>query len=274
MGGHILDQPLPFGDLEQIDPFLLIHHWKDTMPGGQNQRDVGVGPHPHRGFSPVTFIYKGAVHHRDSRGNDDIVHEGGIQWMNAGMGITHSERPSAQLAEEGGEMEFIQLWINSPASQKLIQPQYQALQKEDIPTIESDSKDASLQVIAGDFQNTSGPIKATSELMILNISMKAGASVEIPVPDDFNAVLYQLDGRVKLCDQETTHVKNMTWFENDGTTVKLDCERDSRALFLAGKPINEPLATYGPFVMNNQTEIMEALRDSKQGKMGILIEEF
>ena len=116
MGGHILDQPLPVNGIDQIDPFLLIHHWKRNMKGGDSQKDVGVGPHPHRGFSPVTFVFEGAVEHRDSLGNRATVTKGGTQWMHAGKGITHSERPSKTIAEEGGLQEFIQFWVNTPAA--------------------------------------------------------------------------------------------------------------------------------------------------------------
>ena len=122
MGGIILDQPLPYPGVEQIDPFLLIHHFEDYLPGDQDQKDLGVGPHPHRGFSPVTFIFEGEVHHRDSRGNEGIVSKGGTQWMDSGMGIVHSERPSQEMAERGGSYEIIQFWVNSPSSAKGNQP--------------------------------------------------------------------------------------------------------------------------------------------------------
>ena len=118
MGGHILDQSLPVRGLDQIDPFLLIHHWKRTQKGGRHPRDLGVGPHPHRGFAPVTLIFKGDVHHRDSMGMNSIIEAGGTQWMNAGRGIVHSERPSRQMAEQGGESEFIQFcfWVERIAA--------------------------------------------------------------------------------------------------------------------------------------------------------------
>ena len=122
MGGIPVLQPLPTTSVERIDPFLLLHHHAGMVEPGNHPRMVGVGPHPHRGFSPVTFIFKGDVHHRDSRGNSSIVKAGGVQWMNAGMGIIHSERPSKEFAEKGGEQEIIQLWINTPAAQKMKEP--------------------------------------------------------------------------------------------------------------------------------------------------------
>ena len=273
MGGNLLDQPLPFQGIEQIDPFLLLHHWSSTFPGSQDQRDIGVGPHPHRGFSPVTFIYKGAVHHRDSRGNDDIIHAGGIQWMNSGKGIIHSERPTSEIAKNGGEFEIIQIWVNSPSSSKMIDPSYQAHQKNKIPLF-TDTNGTEIQIVCGEFKDNKGPIEATSDLLILNIDMKAGSEIEIPLPNNFEALIYQLNGRAEFSEEETTFTKNMTWFNQDGEGIKLKCEQDARLLFLSGRPIEEPMTSYGPFVMNDQTEIMEAMRDYQMGKMGMLVEEF
>ncbi|HJN06182.1 MAG TPA: pirin family protein, partial [Bacteroidales bacterium] len=151
MGGIILDQPLPVRGVEQIDPFLLVHHWKHTHRGGQHQRDLGVGPHPHRGFAPVTFIFNGGVHHQDSRGNNSIVEAGGTQWMNSGMGIVHSERPTKEIAENGGEFEIIQLWVNAPAKNKMDPPSYQSLTKEDTPSVMSDDDKIEISIVAGEF---------------------------------------------------------------------------------------------------------------------------
>src|SRR5678809_1493277 len=130
MGGLPIRQPIPSTELDQVDPFLLLHHAEVRMPMHTPVEKAGVGPHPHRGFSPVTFIFKGGVHHRDSRGNDNVVYAGGTQWMNAGMGIIHSERPPADIFERGGILEIIQLWINTPARNKMDQPSYTPLTAE------------------------------------------------------------------------------------------------------------------------------------------------
>jgi len=191
MGGHLLDQPLPARGVDMIDPFLLIHHWDHPLAGGQRPQEVGVGPHPHRGFSPVTFVFKGSVQHRDSLGNNAIVQAGGTQWMHAGRGITHSERPSADLAKNGGENEFI----------------------------------------------------------------------------------YILNGKLST-DNNEVGTKDLIWFNNNEENIEINILKQTRFIVLAGKPINEPVASYGPFIMNNQTEIMEAIRDAQMGKMGVLIEEF
>ena len=160
MGGIILDQPLPTRSTEQIDPFLLVHHWNDTLSGGKTQKDSGVGPHPHRGFTPVTFIFQGGVHHRDTRGGDSIINAGGTQWMNAGRGIVHSERPRKDLAEEGGNFELIQFWVNAPASQKMIEPSYQPLTKEDTPWLEAPDGLSKVGLVAGELEGQKGKVQA------------------------------------------------------------------------------------------------------------------
>ncbi|MCB9263103.1 MAG: pirin family protein [Flavobacteriales bacterium] len=275
MGGNIIDQPLPVSELEMHDPFLLIHHWKHELLGNRKQQDLGVGPHPHRGFSPVTIIFDGAVHHRDSRGNDSVVQSGGTQWMNAGMGITHSERPSKELAENGGMFEFIQFWVNSPANLKMKQPEYQALDESKIPVFCSDDERASIQIIAGEQFGMKGPTKVDWPLLILRLDLKKGGKILLDIPSDFNALFYNLDGNVTINSGKRVFMKDMAVFEkSEETEILIEANDVTRAILLAGKPINEPVASYGPFVMNNETQLMQALRDAQMGKMGILIEEF
>ncbi len=271
MGGHILDQPLPVKGLDQVDPFLLIHHWKQDMPGGQSQKEVGVGPHPHRGFSPVTFVFEGAVEHRDSRGNRAVVGKGGTQWMHAGMGITHSERPSTELSENGGKLEFIQFWVNTPAAFKNEEPYYLPLSAEETPTITSD--DYTLQVVAGNFENLKGPAQTYSPQLLLRGEGQTGAKFTIPIPESYNAMLYILDGGVQVSGAAAM-TKDLVLFNNDGDGIELEVKTPVKFILLSGEPIEEEVSSYGPFVMNTQTEILEALRDSQMGKMGVLIEEF
>jgi quercetin 2,3-dioxygenase len=134
MGGLPIRQPLPTQNVQQVDPFLLLHHASIKVPTHTVPAKAGVSPHPHRGFSPVTFVFQGGVHHRDSRGNDNVVYAGGAQWMNAGMGIIHSERPPHDIHEVGGKQEIIQLWINTPAKNKFDQPSYFPLQASEVPS--------------------------------------------------------------------------------------------------------------------------------------------
>ncbi len=271
MGGHILDQPLPVQGLDQVDPFLLIHHWKQEMPGGQLQKEVGVGPHPHRGFSPVTFVFEGAVEHRDSRGNRALVSKGGTQWMHAGMGITHSERPSKVLAENGGKLEFIQFWVNTPAQYKNEEPYYLPLSAEDTPTLAQGAY--SIDVVAGEFRGIKGPAKTYSPQLLLRGKAEAGAQFEIPIPKSYNAMLYILDGGIQVSGSAAM-TKDLLVFDNEGEGIEIEVKTPVEFIVLAGEPIGEEVSSYGPFVMNTQTEILEALRDSQMGKMGVLVEEF
>lgn len=271
MGGNVLDQALPNKEVYDIDPFLLIHHWNHPIEGGQNPRDLGVPPHPHRGFSPVTFVYKGDVEHRDSFGNRAIVRKGGTQWMHAGKGITHSERPSEELAQKGGENEFIQFWVNTPAKHKMEVPYYLPLTKEDTPTIQLEH--ATVDVVAGEFQGILGPAKTYSPQLLLRMESTGEAELSIPMPESFNALIYVLNGHVKV-DGHEARDKDLIWLKKDGDQVNVQMQGESRCILLAGQPLDEKVSSYGPFVMNSQTEIMEAIRDAQMGKMGILIEDF
>jgi quercetin 2,3-dioxygenase len=273
MGGVILDQALPFPGIEQIDPFLLLHHFKDVLPGDQDAKDLGIGPHPHRGFSPVTFIFEGEVHHRDSRGNDNIVGKGGTQWMDSGMGIVHSERPSRKLSEDGGEYEIVQFWINTGSDLKMKEPVYQYLPEESTPTLESQNKHMVIRLVSGNYKGVHGPIETGNDIISMRMEFEEGGAWQGTIPESHNTILYLLEGQVRLNGMDISE-KNMVWFKNEGELINLEVLKKGKAILLAGKPLNEPMVHYGPFVMNTETEIMEALRDYQMGKMGILIEEF
>jgi redox-sensitive bicupin YhaK (pirin superfamily) len=272
MGGISVLQPLPTANVQQIDPFLLLHHHASVLPAGHRVSDLGIGPHPHRGFSPVTFVFKGEVHHRDSRQNSSIVKAGGVQWMNAGMGIIHSERPSKAFAENGGEQEIIQLWINTPAAKKMDQPKYFALQKEDMPKVEGVTGD--VRVVAGNFANQQGPAKTDSPIIALMGEMAAQDEIQFEKADGDHAILYVLSGSGFLSGFGLVEEKTLYSFSSHEVFSTLKATADLRFIFLSAQPINEKVEHYGPFVMNNQTQIMEAMRDYQMGKMGFLVEEF
>ena len=271
MGGHILDQPLPVNSINQIDPFLLIHHWKRDMKGGDSQKDVGVGPHPHRGFSPVTFVFEGAVEHRDSLGNRATVTKGGTQWMHAGKGITHSERPSKTIAEEGGLQEFIQFWVNTPAAHKMEAPYYLPISHEDTPKVRKGAVE--IGIVAGTFENKNGPAKTYSNQILLRGETHADDNISITIPENYNMLIYILNGSITTGGVEAK-TKDLFWYNHDSDMVNLQLIEGTRFIVLSGEPINEKLSSYGPFVMNTQTEILQALNDAQMGKMGVLIEDF
>lgn len=273
MGGFKVEQPLPNFGMEHFDPFLLIHHADHVLPGGQRPQDAGVDPHPHRGFSPVTFIFKGDVHHRDSRGNSQIVGEGGMQWIDAGMGIIHSERPSKNLAEKGGEMEMIQLWVNSPKSSKMDQPEYHPVDVNQAATFGSESEGYRLYLYSGQYKDKKGPIAPNNNVTLMRADLHPGGKVLLDTAKNENLLLYQLSGLTEV-NGRTVKEKQLIVFEREKGQVEIIAKESARLVYLSGQPLNEPVKTYGPYVMNSQTELLEAMRDYQMGKMGVLIEEF
>lgn len=273
MGGMPIRQPLPTQQIDQLDPFLLLHHANIKVPQHVDTRHAGVGPHPHRGFSPVTFIFQGGVHHRDSRGNNSVVYAGGAQWMNAGMGMTHSERPPHDIHELGGRQEIIQLWINTPAKHKMDQPAYFPLAAEAVPTFKSDDDKVVAKVFSGNLLGLKGPIPSQVDVNAATLEVEVGGKLEIPFPEDHNLMLYLLDGKLRVEGFGMVEALHLIHFKQDGAGILIEGLEKSRALLLSGKPINEPVVSHGPFVMNTQTQIMEAMRDYQMGKMGILIED-
>ncbi len=271
MGGMPVRQPFPTQQVAQIDPFLLLHHHVTEMPKGVVPRKTGVGPHPHRGFSPVTFVYRGGVHHRDSRGNNSVVYAGGTQWMNAGRGVVHSERPPSDIMSHGGVQEIVQLWVNTPAANKMDQPAYMPLQEQDTPVVESEG--VKIQVVAGTFEGVRGPIATVSPVLALRLTLQAGAGYTLPLPQDYNAFLYLLDGALQLKGFGLVEGLHQVVFNQDGESITVTAKEDTRALLMAGKPLGEPVVANGPFVMNTETQLMQAMRDYQMGKMGILIED-
>lgn len=273
MGGTLIEQSLPHQNASEINPFLLVHHWKEEFPGGQDQKTVGVGPHPHRGFAPVTLIFKGGIHHRDSLGNNSVINAGGTQWTFAGKGIVHSERPEKSIAEEGGAMELIQFWVNVPTKFKMEPAHYYPLTVEETPSFWSKDNQVEVSVVAGEINQLKGPIASFTPMLILRVEFKDKGEVALDIPKEFNTLSYVLDGEVEA-NSVKAKAKDLVHFKNDDTRIVLESKGQASAIILAGQAIDEPINTYGPFVMNTAKEIMEALRDAQMGKMGILIEEF
>ena len=286
MGGIILKQALPTQKITQIDPFLLLHHanfdYRDDSPAIHQ----GIGPHPHRGFSPVTFIIECEVHHRDSRGNNQIAKKGEVQWMHAGAGIVHSERPSQKLADQNGRQEIIQLWINSPANKKMQPPNYQYVPKSEIPVFWSEDKSIKNKLIAGKYKDLEGnslegKIKTESELLIIWSKSEGKGSQILSVSKEMNAMIYVVKGEMRIKGYGKANEKELIVFEintekspeNLVENIEIHTETEVEFLVLCGVPINEKITQQGPFVMNTQTEILEAMRDYQMGKMGVLIEE-
>jgi len=271
MGGTLVKQPLPTVQVEQVSPFLLLHHFGPTeVEAGVDPLDVG--PHPHRGFEPVTFLYSGGIRHKDSRGNEGLLHGGDVQWMTAGRGIIHSERASRDFLEQGGRMEGIQLWVNLARKNKMAQPRYQDIKAQQIPVLPLDRGTGELRIIAGAYRETKGPAETYTKILAMQLKMQAGAHHRVEIPGEFNALVYLLDGKIKLPSGFEYEKETLLHFHNDGEVIELESKAASRLLLLAGEPIEEPVAQWGPYVMNTQTEIMEAMRDYQMGKMGVYID--
>lgn len=273
MGGMPIRQPFPTNRVDRLDPFLLLHHADIKVPTLLKPDHAGVGPHPHRGFSPVTFVFQGGVHHRDSRGNNSTVYAGGAQWMNAGMGVIHSERPSDNIHEIGGRQEIIQLWINSPAKNKMDQPKYYPLLSEDVPFSESADKLIRVNVFAGEVAGVKGKIPSLTPVNAATIFAQTGGKITVEIPNDHTAFLYLLDGKISIQGFGLTEGLHAAVFNNDGDAISIEAIENTRMLLMTGEPLNEKVVAHGPYVMNNETQILEAMRDYQMGKMGMLVEE-
>jgi quercetin 2,3-dioxygenase len=271
MGKTAIKQALPDANREQISPFLLLHHFGPTQvaPGTD---PLGVGPHPHRGFEPITFLYQGGIRHKDSRGHEGFLRGGDVQWMTAGRGIIHSEYASKEFLQEGGTMEGIQLWVNLPRADKMAQPAYQDIKQERIPTWTEDQDRVTHRLVAGQYAEKQGPAHTFTPLLALQTELEAGGETFIAIPSSFNAFLYILRGEVEINADQHFFAEMLVQFGNSGDGFTLKGVSAAQVLILAGEPIHEPVAQWGPYVMNTQTELLEAMRDYQMGKMGVYIE--
>lgn len=253
---RVIGQPA----LDMLDPFLLLDEFGSDQPGDYI---AGFPEHPHRGFETVTYMLDGRMRHGDNQGNSGLLTAGSVQWMTAGRGILHSEMPE----QEEGLMRGFQLWVNLPASDKMTEPRYQDIAPENIPEVQP-AEGVNVRVIAGDFGGASGPVNGVvTEPVYLDIALDAGAKVSVPLPAGHNAFAYVFDGEgVKAGDDVLAHRELAVFGDGDGVAFEAGAE-PARLLLVAGKPLNEPVARYGPFVMNNTRQIHEAIADFQSGKL-------
>ena len=264
-------QPLPVAALHDADPFILLHHAgpQPVVPGVFHGR---VDPHPHRGFEPVSFVYRGSLLHRDSLGNEGSISAGEVQWITSGRGIIHSEGPSEQLLLEGGELEIIQLWINLPAAKKMMEPAYQELHRQDIPTVTILDGKGELRLVAGELGSARGPATTQSPIMAAMGHIASGASGDLEVPAMRTLLLYVLGGTLRINAEHTVSRHKLVVFSEHGQNISIEATEETDILLLAGEPLEEPIMAYGPFVMNTEDEIRQAFLDFRQGAMGHLVE--
>lgn len=251
-----------YGKDENISPFLLLDHAgpSNFLPADKPR---GVEQHPHRGFETVTIVYDGEVEHCDNAGNAGKISSGDVQWMTAGRGILHEEMHSKSFTERGGKLEMVQLWVNLPAKDKMTAPHYQEIRKDTIPTITQDGN--IIRVIAGGFREHKGAAKTFTPVHLFDLRLKPAAPLTFPIEQEFNAFLLVLSGKVTI-DNKPIHAGELVQFSADGDTIALEANEESKVLFLAGAPINEPIAGHGPFVMNTEEEIRQAFKDYRAGK--------
>jgi redox-sensitive bicupin YhaK (pirin superfamily) len=258
-----------------IDPFLMMDQMGevDYAPG----EPKGTPWHPHRGFETVTYIIDGTFDHQDSHGGGGTITDGDTQWMTAGSGLLHIEAPPEQLVVSGGLFHGIQLWVNLPAAQKWNPPRYQDIRAGQVGLATTDDGGALLRVIAGDLGDISGPGSTHTPITLAHASITPGARVRLPWRQDFNALVYVLSGRGTVgADNRPIHTGQTAVFSTDGDTITIaaDATQESRhpnldVVILGGRPINEPVVHYGPFVMNTEDEIRQALADFQAGRMGV-----
>lgn len=268
-GGFEVYRPFPTNVLDHLDPFLLLD---ETAPKHHEPGEfVGAPDHPHRGFETVTYILEGEVEHRDSAGNHGVIGPGDVQWMTAGDGIVHSEMASERMQTEGGLSHGLQVWVNLPGNNKRATPRYQALPKNQIRTEHGDGWTA--RVVAGSLLGVVGPADTHTRVGYAHITLEPGAELRIPVADGHTAAVYAFAGSASIGDSDVVlDAHQLAVFERTAGDIVLEVSATATeslgAIVLTGEPINEPIARYGPFVMNTHAELEEAFLDYQAGRMG------
>ncbi|HMH13229.1 MAG TPA: pirin family protein [Edaphobacter sp.] len=254
---------------KEINPFLMLDY-AGPSHFEPSKRAKGVGQHPHRGFETVTIAYQGSVSHRDSAGNSGTIYPGDVQWMTAASGVVHEEMHAQEFAEKGGTFEMVQLWVNVPKAVKMSTPRYQGITKEQIPTVTLGTS-GQARIIAGELDGVKGPATTFTAINVFDVRLKAGDTAKLSLPDGHNAAVVLLQGDVVLDGSQALQgAAKIATLSADGESITLEPKADSMLLVLSGEPIDEPVASYGPFVMNTQEELVQAFADFKAGRMGQL----
>ena len=260
-GGFEVRRPFPTATLAQVDPFLLLDHMGpvDLGPGEAK----GAPDHPHRGFETVTYMLEGTMEHEDSAGHAGRIGPGDVQWMTAGSGVIHSEMPSDEIRRDGGRVHGFQVWVNLPAKHKMIRPRYQEYAADRIPEVHRDDG-ITVRVIAGKVDKVRGAVKTRTPVTYLHVNLPPGTHFDAPIPADQNAMTYGISGSGE---------GELVVFAHDGDVVEVanTSETEPReVLLLAGEPLREPIARYGPFVMTTKAQLAEAVDDFQAGRFGAI----
>ncbi|MBS1654057.1 MAG: pirin family protein [Bacteroidetes bacterium] len=253
---------------KRMSPFFLMdYNSKVDFSPTDHQRGVGV--HPHRGFETVTIAYHGRIAHHDSAGNSGIIGEGDVQWMTAGSGLLHKEYHEKEFSETGGLFQMVQLWVNLPAAYKMTTPKYQEITNKMMGKYELPGKNGLVEVIAGNYKNVKGPASTFTPMHVYNARLNKDAETSFEFPAEFNTGILVIEGSVTINEQTAT-TDHFILFKNDGETISVHANENTVLLVLSGEPINESIAAYGPFLMNNWQEVEQAIEDVSAGKFGLL----
>ncbi|MGH8617062.1 MAG: pirin family protein [Burkholderiales bacterium] len=251
----------------ELSPFLLLDYAGPATFPPTTQRK-GVGEHPHRGFETVTIVYDGEVEHRDSSGGGGIIGPGDVQWMTAAGGLVHEEFHGPAFAKKGGAFEMIQLWVNLRAKDKMAQPGYQGITNAQIPRVALPEDAGAVRVIAGDYEGNKGPARTFSPVNLWDVRLNAGKRVAFKVPAGYTTAVFVMSGQVTLAGGETVGEAELAVLERAGEAFSLEATENTKLMILNGEPFNEPVVGHGPFVMNTRAEIVQAMSDYQNGKMG------
>lgn len=260
-GGGLIDK-------KRMSPFFLMDYNAKIDFSPRNE-PRGVGVHPHRGFETVTIAYHGRIAHHDSAGNSGVIGQGDVQWMTAASGLLHKEYHEESFSKEGGLFQMVQLWVNLPAKYKMSAPKYQEITQGKMGSYVLADDRGTVEVIAGEFKGVKGPAFTFTPMHLYNIRIKKGAHLEFDLPADYNTGILVIEGAATI-NEEKAPADHFILFKNEGNTISVSAEEDTVLLVLSGEPINEPIAQYGPFLMNKWEELEQALADVNAGKFGVL----
>ena len=252
----------------RMSPFFMMDY-NSKVDFSPRETPRGVGVHPHRGFETVTIAYHGKIAHNDSTGNSGVIGEGDVQWMTAASGILHKEYHEEAFSKKGGPFQMIQLWINLPAKDKMSKPKYQPLTNDQLGKYQLPNDGGVVEVIAGEFKGVKGAASTFTPVEMYNVKLKKGKSVSFDLSENFNTGILVVEGSVKV-NGENVPTDNFILFKNEGETISVEAAGDSILFVISGEPINEPIAAYGPFLMNTHEELEQALEDFNKGKFGYL----
>ncbi len=256
--------------VKDFNPFLLLDY-AGPAEFSPSAKPRGVGEHPHRGFETVTIVYQGEVEHRDSSGAGGRIGPGDVQWMTAASGVVHEEMHSRKFTRAGGTIEMIQLWVNLPAKFKMSPPRYQELPSGRIPVRDLPEGSGNLRVIAGAFGGLQGPAQTFTPVNLWDLRLKVKRRAKLVVPAGYTTAVFVLKGKVVAGGSDRVGAAELALFEPEGEEIALEAQEDAVILLLNGQPIDEPIAAYGPFVMNTQPEIRRAIEDYESGRMGKIV---